>query len=161
MWYSGEFGWEWSHCERAELKFWAPTLGVPQIYEAYCLCISTAKPLQAKQRDLGSVWPITAHGQICKPEAQAERKRACGQECMCTTKSLTSCPSPPPHGLTTHSVRLCEYETQTQLCAHTYWFLFRQVCWHHDHRLQHSRDGFCFHLPLAAEALKSSASAKG
>lgn len=62
-----------------------PDVRVPQIYEAYCLCIffiKYCKPLQAKQRDLGSVWPITARGQILEPEAQAGREKVCGQERM-------------------------------------------------------------------------------
>lgn len=44
--------------------------------------IKYCKPLQAKQRDLGSVWPITARGQILEPEAQAGREKVCGQERM-------------------------------------------------------------------------------
>lgn len=46
---------------------------------AYCLCISTASLSSRNKRDVGSVWPITAHGLRWEPETETVWSIECMQ----------------------------------------------------------------------------------
>lgn len=73
-WCGWGLGWavEKSLCRRAAQNFFRPDTSIPQIYEAYCSCMPTASLRRARQKntqktDLGSVWPISVHGQRREP----------------------------------------------------------------------------------------------